>query len=50
MVVDELRPGLYRWTARHPAWVADADAESPGDWPAEVGEDHGPPLIWEPGS
>jgi len=36
-VLDELRPGLYRWTARHPAWEPGADAESPGDWPPDVG-------------
>jgi hypothetical protein len=37
MVVDELRPGLYRWTAPHPAWEPGAEADSPGDWPREVG-------------
>ena len=37
MLVDALAPGLYRWTARHPAWQAGAEAESPGDWPPEVG-------------
>jgi hypothetical protein len=35
--VDELRPGLYRWTARHPAWEPDQEPESPGDWPPRVG-------------
>jgi hypothetical protein len=35
--VDELRPGLYRWTARHPAWEPDQEPESPGDWPPVVG-------------
>jgi hypothetical protein len=34
--VEELRPGLWRWTARHPDW-GPAEQESPGDWPAEVG-------------
>ena len=37
MLVQALGPGLYRWTARHPAWQAGAEAESPGDWPPEVG-------------
>jgi hypothetical protein len=35
--MEELRPGLWRWTARHPDWEADADVESPADWPPEVG-------------
>ncbi len=30
-------PGLYRWTARHPAWEPGAEPESPGDWPPDVG-------------
>jgi hypothetical protein len=30
-------PGLWRWTAPHPAWTPDAPAESPADWPREVG-------------
>ena len=34
--MDELRPGLWRWTAVHPAWEP-AEAETPGDWPREVG-------------
>ena len=37
MLVDALAPGLYRWTARHPAWQPGAEAESPADWPPEVG-------------
>jgi hypothetical protein len=36
-VLEELRPGLRRWTARHPEWVAGAAAESPADWPPDVG-------------
>jgi hypothetical protein len=32
-----IRPGLWRWTAAHPAWVPDARPESPSDWPREVG-------------
>jgi len=35
--IVEPRPGLFRWTARHPAWVADAEPESSEDWPPEVG-------------
>ena len=31
MAVTELRPGLWRWTAPHPAWIEGAD------WPREVG-------------
>jgi hypothetical protein len=33
----ELRPGLWRWTAPHPDWEADAVAGSPADWPRDVG-------------
>jgi len=36
-MLAEPAPGLYRWTARHPAWEAGAEPGSPGDWPAEVG-------------
>jgi len=36
-VMDELRLGLWRWTARHPGWEADAEPDSPADWPPEVG-------------
>jgi hypothetical protein len=35
--VQELRPGLFRWTALHPDWEPDAEPESPADWPQEVG-------------
>jgi hypothetical protein len=35
--MDELRPGLWRWTARHPEAEDDPEPESPADWPAEVG-------------
>jgi hypothetical protein len=35
--VQELRPGLWRWTARHPEWEPEQPQDSPGDWPAEVG-------------
>jgi hypothetical protein len=33
----ELRPGLWRWTARHPDADPDPKPGSPADWPAEVG-------------
>jgi len=36
-VLSELRPGLWRWTARHPGWREDAEPESPADWPRDVG-------------
>jgi hypothetical protein len=35
--VEELAPGLHRWTARHPAWEPGAEPGSPADWPPEVG-------------
>jgi hypothetical protein len=33
----ELRPGLWRWTARHPDAADDPEPESPADWPPDVG-------------
>jgi hypothetical protein len=33
----EIAPGLWRWTAPHPAWEPGAEPESVGDWPEEVG-------------
>jgi hypothetical protein len=33
----ELRPGLWRWTARHPDAVGHPEPESPADWPPDVG-------------
>jgi hypothetical protein len=36
-VLVELRPGLWRWTARHPEAVDDPEPGSPDDWPPEVG-------------
>jgi hypothetical protein len=36
-VLDELRPGLWRWTARHPAAEEDPEPGSPGDWGPDVG-------------
>ena len=35
--MEELAPGLHRWTARHPQWVAPEEPESPADWPPDVG-------------
>ncbi len=33
----ELRPGLWRWTAPHPAWRPGAAPDSVADWPRDVG-------------
>ena len=35
--MEELAPGLYRWTARHPEWIPDGEPGSPADWPPDVG-------------
>jgi hypothetical protein len=35
--MDEIAPGLWRWTAPHPAWAPGAEPESPGDWGQYVG-------------
>lgn len=35
--LQSIRPGLWRWTAAHPAWVPGASPESPADWPRDVG-------------
>jgi hypothetical protein len=35
--MDELAPGLWRWTARHPDAVDDPKPGTPADWPPEVG-------------
>jgi hypothetical protein len=35
--VSAIASGLYRWTARHPAAVPNAEPGSVNDWPAEVG-------------
>ena len=37
MELQELGPGLWRWTAAHPGWSAGAEPESPADWPESVG-------------
>jgi hypothetical protein len=36
-VLDDLRPGLWRWTARHPDAAAEPTPDSPDDWPPDVG-------------
>jgi hypothetical protein len=33
----ELRPGLFRWEARHPDAEANPDPDSPADWGPDVG-------------
>jgi hypothetical protein len=35
--LQEIRPGLLRWTARHPEAEAEPEPESPADWPPDVG-------------
>ena len=35
--MQQLAPGLFRWTARHPEASDDPEPESPADWPADVG-------------
>jgi hypothetical protein len=35
--MEELAPGLYRWTARHPDWEEDHEPGSPQEWPPQVG-------------
>ena len=35
--IHELRPGLHRWTARHPDADPDAEPGSPADWGPDVG-------------
>lgn len=35
--MEELAPGLWRWTARHPDTEDDPEPGSPADWPPEVG-------------
>jgi hypothetical protein len=37
VTIAELRPGLWRWTARHPEAVDDPVPGSPADWPPDVG-------------
>jgi hypothetical protein len=35
--MEELAPGLHRWTARHPEWRPASERDSPADWPPDVG-------------
>lgn len=35
--LQEIHPGLYRWTTAHPEWRAGAAPGSPADWPEGVG-------------
>jgi hypothetical protein len=37
MQADRIAPGLWRWTAPHPDWVAGGAADSPEDWEELVG-------------
>jgi hypothetical protein len=37
MDLMELRPGLWRWNAPHPAWRPGAARDSAGDWDEQVG-------------
>ena len=37
MDAAQIVPGLWRWTAPHPAWEPGAEPESVGDWPEDVG-------------
>jgi hypothetical protein len=36
-MLRELRPGLWRWIARHPDAIEDPEPDSPADWAADVG-------------
>jgi hypothetical protein len=35
--MEEIVPGLWRWTGPHPAWRPGAEPESPNDWDELVG-------------
>jgi hypothetical protein len=35
--MDEIAPGLWRWTAPHPNWIPDAEPGSAADWDRIVG-------------
>ena len=35
--MEEIVPGLWRWTAPHPAWAPGAEPDSPEDWEQYVG-------------
>ena len=36
-MAEEVAPGLWRWTAPHPAWRPGAEPGSAGDWDSNVG-------------
>jgi hypothetical protein len=40
--MDEIAPGLWRWTSPHPAWRPAAELGSPDDWDQYVGS-----VLWE---
>jgi hypothetical protein len=35
--MEQIAPGLWRWTAPHPEWVPGAERDSPDDWDQYVG-------------
>jgi len=35
--MEEVAPRVHRWTVPHPAWDPDAEPESAGDWPQDIG-------------
>lgn len=35
--MEEIAPGLWRWTAPHPTWAPGAEPDSPDDWDHYVG-------------
>jgi hypothetical protein len=37
MEPEQLKPNLWRWSAPHPDWRANAEPGSSSDWPREVG-------------
>jgi hypothetical protein len=37
VTLQEIQPGLFRWTAPHPEWDPDAQPGSSGDWDERVG-------------
>ncbi len=34
---EQIRPGLWRWTAPHPDWQPSDSADAPDSWPRDVG-------------
>lgn len=36
-LMEEIAPGLWRWTAPHPEWALGAERDSPDDWDEYVG-------------